>query len=564
MSVINPHEIWQVDVGGQVYEAPFAELSDWISEGSLHPEDKVRKGNLRWIEARRVPTLIPFFNAKAEGRPMPVVVSTSEPDPTEAPAPPAVLTENILDLPPVEIAAEPVDHTVAAVPAEPIAKPFDPNHCAIHPNVETVFLCDGCGNGFCRACPKSYGGTVKICPFCGAMCKPLAEVQQRQAAAVRRTAVVNEGFGIADFFNALGHPFKFKASLIFGALMFMAFTLGQAVTAIGGIYMLVAAIFCAMLANMLAFGVLANTIDNFTRGNLESDFMPSFENFELWDDVIHPFFLSIGAYLSAFGPLFAVLILGAYLILSSVGSEMNSFQQDVQRIPGTQYYDNQRAVDQSKDVKDVLAEINSQQAKRLERLNAARGEEEVLDADPAAEMEELKNQSARETREQEELWAMAQEHRKQSFEAALGKSPETRAKEKEEMVEAFFNLAAPLVVIGGIFLLWGLFYYPAACAVAGYTRSFMATVNPLVGLDTIKRLGGSYVKVLMMTITLLLVYLVFSGIVAVVLSPLDLPGFGNLPAMAISALFLFYLTIVFACVIGYAMFKKSDKLGLVE
>src|SRR5688572_24008563 len=78
MSTENLKEIWQVDVGGQVYEAPFGELFDWINEGSLMPADKVRKGNLRWIEARLVPTLVPFFNAKEQGLPMPVVMSTTE------------------------------------------------------------------------------------------------------------------------------------------------------------------------------------------------------------------------------------------------------------------------------------------------------------------------------------------------------------------------------------------------------------------------------------------------------------------------------------------------------
>ena len=77
MSTPNPREIWQVEVGGQVYEAAFAELGDWIGEGSLQPEDKVRKGNLRWIEARRVPSLVPFFNAKEKGLPMPVVVTVA-------------------------------------------------------------------------------------------------------------------------------------------------------------------------------------------------------------------------------------------------------------------------------------------------------------------------------------------------------------------------------------------------------------------------------------------------------------------------------------------------------
>ena len=36
-------ETWQVEVGGQIGEAAFNELPDWIAEGSLLPDDKVRK-----------------------------------------------------------------------------------------------------------------------------------------------------------------------------------------------------------------------------------------------------------------------------------------------------------------------------------------------------------------------------------------------------------------------------------------------------------------------------------------------------------------------------------------
>src|SRR5215468_9216447 len=86
MSDPKSNEFWQVEVNGQVYEADFAELTVWIAEGSLLPEDKVRRGNLRWIEARKVPPLVAFFNAKANGAPPPpVVVSTTIAD---APLPP--------------------------------------------------------------------------------------------------------------------------------------------------------------------------------------------------------------------------------------------------------------------------------------------------------------------------------------------------------------------------------------------------------------------------------------------------------------------------------------------
>ena len=589
MSSPNPNEIWQVEVGGQVYEAAFRELGDWIGEGSLLPEDKVRKGNLRWIEARLVPGLVPFFNAKAQGLPMPVTFSTSEPEtrvPADVPVvsdsssvmnaalsePPAVAAGLMPDTrdttgaqwsglqPPATAGgSDPIEHSIA-VPAEPHAGHPDPDHCALHGGVKSVFVCDGCGNGFCKVCPKAYGGSVRICPLCGAMCRTLTEVVQKRTVTEFRTTSIEKGFGSGDFFNALSHPFKFKASLVFGALMFMGFSIGQSVTALGGIYMMVSAIFCMMFANMLTFGVLANTIDNFAHGNVEANFMPSFEDFELWDDVVHPFFLSIGAYLSSFGPFILVMIIGMYWVVSSVNSEMDTFNQTVEKIPGSHTFDTKRTVDQSEQVKNVLGDVTEKHQQRIEDYeDAASGDSDsVLEAETAP----FESQSARETREQEELWAMAQESRKQSLESVIGKSPETQAKENEAMLQSFLGLAAPLVVIGAIFFLWGLFYFPIACAIAGYTRSFSATFNPMVGLDSIKRLGGAYVSLLFMGLVLLIAYVTVAGLAAAILSPFDLPGFGNIPATGIAALFGFYLWTVFSCILGYAMFKKSDKLHL--
>ena len=73
-----------------------------------------------------------------------------------------------------------------------------------------------------------------------------------------------------------------------------------------------------MLANTLTFGILANTVRNMAQGKLGLNFMPSFEEFSLWDDVMHPFFLSIGVYISSFGPIIA-LIAVTFFFLAGVG-----------------------------------------------------------------------------------------------------------------------------------------------------------------------------------------------------------------------------------------------------
>src|SRR5688500_5168308 len=117
---MNPHEIWQVEVGGQVYEAAFAELGDWIGEGSLLPQDKVRKGNLRWTEARHVPTLVPFFNAKERGLPMPVLFSTTDAGDAGHTVAQKATADNfqapVHSVTPVvttPVAADPIEHSVA-------------------------------------------------------------------------------------------------------------------------------------------------------------------------------------------------------------------------------------------------------------------------------------------------------------------------------------------------------------------------------------------------------------------------------------------------------------------
>lgn len=542
------NEVWQVDVSGTVYEAAFSELPEWIDGGSLLPGDKVRKGNLRWIEARRVPALVPFFNAKEKGEPMPVVISITDAEEVE---------------PPAELAAETAPEVVASdVPA---SVTFDPTRCALHAEIESFYLCDGCANGFCKACPTSYGGTVKICPLCGAMCKSAAEVKETQQKILSQSDAVEEGFGVGDFFKALGHPFNHRASLFFGALFFAFFSLGQSAASMGGMFLVASALFCLMLSNMLSFGVLSNTVDNFIQGKLDANFMPDFDNFEIWEDIVHPFFLSIAAYLVSFGPFLLTLAIGFYLVTSAVQETADAIQSDLERIPGTHMYAGRELADQSEDVKDVLARIDRERAERIAAAaNQATLSVETADSDDYYASNAAEPVFDEESREQEELWTAATESRKQSLESVIGKTPETQAQEQGEMMKAFLQLAAPLVVIGFITLLWGSIFFPAACAVAGYSKSFIATINPMVGLDTMKRLGGSYVKILLMGLVLVICSGFVGMVIAAILSPFDLPGLGNLPATGFTALFTFYFWTVFSCVIGYALYKNADKLGLVR
>jgi hypothetical protein len=570
MDVTNSQEIWQIDAGGQIYEARFEELAEWIEEGSLLRQDKVRRGSLRWIEAHKVPGLIKFFNEKDSGN---IVVSTTaaglkpenlkpQPENFSASVPATSFQDNSstaesfeeiagFDNPPKDFQNE-SDSTYSRQESEQSAGQNISQLsgvCCVHAEAAAEYFCETCANAFCKLCPSSYGGSVKICPFCGAMCQSIKKYNQEQQKRFRVDAAVYEAFGLIDFSRALEHPFKFKTSFIFGAIIFAVFSFGQSAAVIGGMFMMFSALFCVLASNMLTFGILANIVDNFSQGKLETNFMPDFDDFSLWDDVVHPFFLSIGAYIASFGPFIMVLIVGVYLVINSMTAQINTVKDEITKIPGTEFYDNRKTARQSDEVKQLTENLRKQNEQRLNRQT------EIASGNQPTAINE-------ENAESERLSEMIQQSRKEQLESVVGQSPETQQKEYAQMFRGVLNLAAPLVIFGFLAFLWGLFYFPAACAVAGFTRSFTATINPFVGLDTIKRLGFDYAKILLMSLVMLIMTTVAGMVLSIVFSPFNIPQMGNLPAKVVGSIFTFYFSIVFSCVLGYALFKNADKLKL--
>ncbi|MCC7307208.1 MAG: DUF4013 domain-containing protein [Acidobacteria bacterium] len=562
MNLDQSNEMWQVEVGGQIYEAPLAELPEWIGEGSLQPNDKVRKGNLRWIEAQKVPSLVPFFNARANGEPMPVVqsmtvgsVNAEEPlqaAPIASEAPTASLPRQLSDGGSLaERHSTPGRSQNAAHPQAAMS-----GQCANHLDRQAAYLCKGCGLELCKACPSSYGG-VRICPGCGGMCRSVAEAATHAKRAAVDSGIGSESFGFSDFGRAIAYPFKFKSSLFLGGLMFMIFTFGQSAASLGSLFLAAAAIFCFMLANMVVFGIRANLIDNFTQGNLDVDFMPSFDDFSIWDDVIQPFFLYIAANIASFGPFVLVVAVGTYLVLSSAAAEMQKFNRELTGVPGTQVYAPDRTAEQTKEVNEILNKVKQQNERRVADQQTAAASAET---GQGAAVTETPGQVP----DQQKLDELLQEIRTKQLQSAQPVQAEFDQAGYLAALQKIIRLAAPLVVFGFLTLLWGLFYYPAACAVAGYTRSFTATINPMVGLDTIRRLGGSYVLILLMGLIIGVMSLVIAGVVGMLFSPLDLPKVGNLPATIIGSFITFYFSVVFSCILGYALFKSRDKLKLAR
>lgn len=578
MNAEGTSEIWQIESAGQIIDADFEEITEMIGRGELLRMDRVRKSDLRWVEAGKVPSLLAVFNAK---------------DGDEPPKPVITLTKLGLPSAPVESATNRVNGSlVAQFQAEPVTGPpvlVGEPMCSMHSDVPAVYICGTCFSNFCKACPASYGGTVKICPYCGAMCESLAKMAAAKTETATYSAAISGGFGFGDFINALAYPFKFTTSLILGAVMYMFCSIGTGAMGFGGIFMMGAAIGSYMLANTLTFGVLSNTVENFAQGKIGENFMPTFDEFSIWDDVVHPFFLSIAAWLVSFGPLILLMIVAFFFVTSAVTSEMNGLQSDAARTVNPELPYTAKAIKQSEAVRDLINRANESQQRRIEQIEREASESyqdyqfERQPASIAPEAEEYSRKSklppgqddttkstdtvdmpAVDESEQAVMRAneLIQQTQKAQLESVVGKTPETQSDEQWAMIKQIIGYGAIFLLIGGICLLWGLFYFPAACAVAGYTQSFAATINPAVGLDTIKRLGLDYVKILLMGLALVIMSGSVTGLLSLIFLPFGMPGFGNIPAKAVGSLFGFYFSVVFSCVLGFAMFKAADRLRL--
>ena len=567
--MLNEQETWQIEVQNQVYEADFEELIQWINEGSVKPEDKVRRGNLRWIEAGKVPLLYGIFNAQEFDIDVKSFLLTTDGEKS---------AENLKDYAKIQNFlqneaktsekqadfADDVQMNAAKNQEEQKEKrkSTDFDVCSIHPESEPRYICTTCQALFCKKCPTSYGGDVKICPDCGAMCKsyedeggkvksvgsmnkPYVRTEDERLYAGKNSA--QNKFGFSDFAASLIYPFKFKASLIFGAVLLIIFALGQSVWVFGGA-MLVSAIFCAMLANTLTFGILANTLENFSQGKITADFMPRFDDFSAWDDVIQPFMLSIGVYLISFGFLIALLIGATWNTVNSlkeIDAGKDKIVSLVLPVPPNDL---------------VLAKQSAEISQLTERNKASNAAKQEISAAETS-IVELQNVSANQETELKKLQNQIKQSQQTQIDQFTKENSENEDNYLSEMPGNVMRLSLGFSIPIFLTFLWGVFYFPAACAVAAYTRSFTATLNPLIGFDTIKRLGFDYAKVLGVILVLGVLAIIINIVLGKFLSPLDLPQIGNIPIKIVDGFLYFYFSIVFSVTLGFVLYKNSSRLN---
>lgn len=494
-------ETWSVSTIEGVFEADLETLRQWILEGCVQPTDKVTEGNMNWIEAGKAPMLRAAF----AGERVPIAVPTV-PAAIEA-FPEVAIVEPVSEIPAATYSpalATPASPDFATPDCAPNAFPDDggsPDFCHNHPQAPTKYVCWACVKGSCEHCARFVANSkIPLCPICGDLCK----VYAAEKSKVQREQFQESGFGFADFARALRYPLQHKVALCFGA----------------GLYglMLLAGFRGRIVASVMMFGCVSHVISNVAWGRLHKSFMPDFSEFSVWDDIAVPIALSLGITIVTWGPAIVLILALVFGVVSSGSSSESALQPAPVNSEQLNEGDLNTLLDPNAD--------HSKQVDASKKLNQLRPGHEI-----GREAERSKEQLNDPTAELKML---------------------------------FDYLRAPILLVLLLLLAigWGIFYYPMALAVAGYTQTFGSVINPLVGLDTIKRMGTTYFKAFGLVLMIQVVGGIFGIIVAIILSPFALPFVGNLPAMFVDGSLTFYFNLVIACVLGLSLFRCADRLGI--
>ena len=114
------------------------------------------------------------------------------------------------------------------------------------------------------------------------------------------------------------------------------------------------------------------------------------------------------------------------------------------------------------------------------------------------------------------------------------------------------SILAPLAMLAIVLsTIWLLVYMPVALTVAALSKSILSTINPIIGIDTIKKMGGTYWQAL----AIYGVLIVGQAVVTWVLRLIPLAG--GLVASFVDA----YAALAVGCTLGMAVFKKAVELG---
>ncbi len=511
------NENWQVMVEGQVYDADTETLKQWASEGRLLPTDKVKKGNLSWNDANRVPMLRAIFSGQTP--PSTPVESTevknsypqNQANNSQYPQYGGQSTSQN------NFAGSPMPVFNPAVASSMGQAATGATVCRNHPQEYARFVCRMCNAAFCQACPK-FMGSMAICTACGDMCNKIEELSQKASVVAEKVSYYGQekDFGMNEFMQAIKYPLNHTIPFVFGTLVYGFFVLG---TNIGGGRL------AYIMATVFLFGCMSLTIRQVAMGRISSSFLPDFSSFSKYDDVIKPMLLSIAVSLITFAP---IIVLVVALIASGKFSlfgpampaytpQQNLSQEDIQSL-----------------VKGDNPDKDLEVAKKIQKLEPTR---------------DIGVKSL----EREERKAEQERAKKRSFSEQFTDNDLSR-------ILAVGMVAVLVVSIG---LLWAFFYYPMAIAIAGFTQDFWSVLNPMVGIDTMKRMGMVYVKAFFMYAGVIIASGIMQIGLLIVMSPIIIiPYLGMAIYQTVTGMLTFYVSLVISCILGLSLYKCADELDI--
>jgi len=384
--------------------------------------------------------------------------------------------------------------------------------CHNHPDRSPVYSCRICGKTFCGDCPQFVGSSrIPTCPSCGDLCVPIDDAESEEvkggvthkidpASALRITSL----FGLPDFGRALHYPLRWPLALVGIAAFYSFLQLGGFKT--------------QLIAFALLFGCLASVIKQVAWGRFERSFLPEFNDFSFADDVLGPAVLGLGTTVVTFGP-FLMLMLA--MLSGWIGGAVPAVADSPQ---------------------GQLA--GGESALTAEDLNSL-----VNSGSPE------KDQAAMKKLQQLHPGAQANAYVKEH-------TPDSEGNSMMELIRPVLDQTGLVATLGLLTLGWALIYYPMALAVAGYSEEFWSVINPMVGLDTIRRMGLVYMKAFFMYLGVQGTGFAISIFVAALTAPLTLPLLGNLPGKILNSIVTFYCSLVIAYILGMALHKCAAQLNI--
>ena len=100
-------------------------------------------------------------------------------------------------------------------------------------------------------------------------------------------------------------------------------------------------------------------------------------------------------------------------------------------------------------------------------------------------------------------------------------------------------------------MLWKIAYTPVALIVAALSKNVWSVLNPLIGIQTIRRMGTVYWHVL----------LIYTGLTIAELGVGKLFEFLPIVGAIGMAFVKAYIAIAIGCALGLAVYKKAPELG---